>query len=158
MKKLFPQKIQTLICNTTNANMQPPKSKQDKNSKRTLTTLANKLKAFREAGNDVKFAKFHDNVIHDVMFNVELDQFDAFIASQSRIRDLEQQMADNNKTIEMIRSAAHNLVLQQPEKEKEISERFEPRLKHFTEELQKNLKLRTNQIHWLQKENIRFLN
>ena len=63
-----------LFCNTTNANMQPPKSKQDKNSKRTLTTLANKLKAFREAGNDVKFAKFHDNVIDDVMFNVELDQ------------------------------------------------------------------------------------
>lgn len=66
-------------------------------------------------------------------------EFDAFVASQSRIRDLEQQMVENNKTIEMIRSAAHNLILQQPEKEKEISERFEPRIKHFTEELQKKV-------------------
>ena len=59
--------------------LQPPKSKQDKNSKRTLTTLANKLKTFREAGNDLKFAKFHDNVIDDVMFNVELDQVNVII-------------------------------------------------------------------------------
>lgn len=59
--------------------MQPPKSKQDKNSKRTLTTLANKLGTFREAGNDTKFAKFHDNVIDDVMFNVELDQVNDII-------------------------------------------------------------------------------
>ena len=54
-----------LFCNTTNANMQPPKSRQDKNSQRALKTLANKLNTFREAGNDLKFAKFHDNVIDD---------------------------------------------------------------------------------------------
>ena len=68
-----------LFCNTTNANMQPPKSRQEKNSQRTLKTLANKLNTFREAGNDLKFAKFHDNVIDDVMFNVELDQVNDII-------------------------------------------------------------------------------
>lgn len=74
-----------LFCNTTSANMQPPKNKQDKNSKRTLATLANKLETFREAGNDIKFAKFHDNVIDDVMFNVELDQVNDIILVYSAI-------------------------------------------------------------------------
>ena len=55
--------------------MHPALDKQDETEPRTLETLKQKLHEFQTDGNnDIKNAKFYDNVIDDVMFNVEIDQ------------------------------------------------------------------------------------
>lgn len=63
-----------LFCETTSANMQLPKETRTQSPTRNLYKLKADLNGFRLAGDNIKNAKFHNNVIEDVMFNVELDQ------------------------------------------------------------------------------------
>ena len=45
---------------------------------RTLESLTDDLQKFQENGNDLKTAKLHNNVIHERLFNVSLDQMRYF--------------------------------------------------------------------------------
>jgi hypothetical protein len=54
--------------------MQLPKANRTPSPMRNLNKLKADLDGFRIAGDNIKNAKFHNNVIEDVMFNVELDQ------------------------------------------------------------------------------------
>lgn len=67
-------------------------------------------------------------------------EFDAFVESQSRIKLLEQQLADCEETIEQMTLAYHSYLLKNPEKTEEINKIFEPRFKHYTERLKEKVK------------------
>ena len=67
------------------------------------------------------------------------EEFDKFVASQSNIKLLEQQVADIAETIERMNCAYHKLLLENPEKEEEVTRVFDPRFKHFFQRLQEKV-------------------
>ena len=63
-----------LFCESTSANMQLAKDTRIQSPSRNLNKMKQDLDDFRLAGDDIKNAKFHNNVIDDVMFNIEVGQ------------------------------------------------------------------------------------
>lgn len=63
--------------------MQKPQSAGGKFTKTSLETLKTGSESFRTAGDDIKNAKHHNNVIAEPIFNIELDQVSIKILVQS---------------------------------------------------------------------------
>ncbi|XP_057300002.1 uncharacterized protein LOC130630499 [Hydractinia symbiolongicarpus] len=54
--------------------MQKPKAEREAVTQRTLKSLTDDLLAFRQSGGDIKNAKHFNNVIHERLFNIPIDQ------------------------------------------------------------------------------------
>ena len=64
-----------LLCNATYSEIQKcPAEQSDKITERTLETLKTKLAEFQAAGGIIGNAKLFDNVIHEPIVNIPLDQ------------------------------------------------------------------------------------